>query len=463
MRQKLTEHSRQLYLLELAISVIPSNLYQDVKTIYPTGKRVTNDMTYGNKLLTTTHVTVGADSLDQETRTKGILELLDRVPKVHLVVLDALLVHLNDLVVLTASSPTPKEAESAESTAHVESDAEFVAKLGATLGPCILRPPIDSNKTLNDRFPTQLFVDLLRDYADLLPPTLLKKSKVEEKRYAPKRQRTKMVDERVTRSTTTAKDNRKHSDWLKEELERKMGHRIAEEPDKLPPKDSEKLHPTANRPSDMPAEAPEVPVKSVQTEASVARDSSPEKEQLEIPPAPGITRTASAISENHATGGERTPGFVTPTEQPGSPETGALATNEAETPASPATAETKEVTQKGPVPIEEELAPTSPEAVVPTSTAPGSTGGDSEISEQIDENKPLVASSSLARSPTGSSARRAPGPLSRSGATRGPRPMSMHGPQSSAGGSTSSTSASTAAGVRARAAMFEQRSAPSPK
>lgn len=162
---------------------------------------------------------VGADTVDHQARLEGLLGLLERVPKVHLLVLDALLSHLNDLIASTEDATKPSVG--ADTSKTVESDAEYISKLGATLGPCILRPAIESSKTLNDRFPAQLFVDLLKDYSSLLPPTLEKKAKVEEERYAPKRQRTKVIDQRVTRSTTATKDNKRNSDWLKEELEKK--------------------------------------------------------------------------------------------------------------------------------------------------------------------------------------------------------------------------------------------------
>ena len=52
--------------------------------------------------------------MDLDARTASILSLLERVPRIHLVVLDALLSHLNSLISGTKSQ---------------EPDADFITKL----------------------------------------------------------------------------------------------------------------------------------------------------------------------------------------------------------------------------------------------------------------------------------------------------------------------------------------------
>jgi len=346
-----------------------------------------------------------------------------------LVLLDALLSHLKNLIASTEEASKARAGE--DDTKQGESDAEYIAKLGASLGPCILRPAVENSKTLNDRFPAQLFGDLLKDYASLLPPTLVKKARVEEERYAPKRQRTKMVDQRVTRSTTVLKDNKRHSDWLKEELERKMGHKIMEEPEDIPA--SEK----PSKPETSSEQAPILPTKEdgqLETTDKVEEDQDEEQtEHLQIPPVAETIRPLSSSSESEGdVPGGKTPGYMTPTED--SVEAVAAVISELSPP--PKSSESSEL----------------PQSATSNASAPNN--------ESADDDKPLAAASSLARSSTGSSSARR-NPLSRSGATRGPRPMSVHAPPSSAGGSTGS--ASSAAGVRARAAMFEQKSTASPK
>lgn len=396
----------KLYLLELAVSLIPSALYSDVKAIYPS---------------------VGADSVNQEARIESLLSLLERVPKIHLVVLDALLSHLKDLIASTegVAESAPEQNDQAAGA----SDADYIAKLGATLGPCILRPTSENSKTLNDRFPAQLFNDLLKDYSRLLPPTLEKKVKVEEERYAPKRQRTKMVDQRVTRSTTALKDNKRHSDWLKDELEKKMGHKIMEEPEDVSvPEKALEVEPTKQDMPTLPSkESASAPL--AQAEAAVNQGS--EMEEPQIPPVPEIVRPTSSSSESEGGPADKSAGFVTPTEEL------ADVSQNAKTAMSPSSE-----------PLSTELSNLAEGSLATTDAQPA------------EDDKPLVASASIVRSSTGSSSARR-NPLSRSGATRGPRPMSMHGPPSSAGGSTGSPS--SAAGVRARAAMFEQKGSPSPK
>lgn len=377
---------------------------------------------------------VGADTVEHGARIQGLLSLLERVPKVHLVVLDALLSHLKDLISATEEATNPVDGEA--DGKPVESDLEYIAKLAASLGPCILRPAVENSKTLNDRFPAQLFADLLKEYTSLLPPTLEKKAKVEEERYAPKRQRTKMVDQRVTRSTTALKDNKKHSDWLKEELEKKMGTtKIMEEPEDMPslPEKS-----SISEQIVVKEEMPTPPVKEEEqrsdkeAEVVVNEKAEEQQEESQIPPVPEIVRPTSSSGESERDVGGKTPGFVTPSEEM-------------------AEASVNPTSQLSPSsePSENLEPPQSAASEVSAATT----------SDLLDEDKPLAPSSSLMRSSTGSSARR--NPLSRSGATRGPRPMSVHAPPSSAGGSTGS--ASSAAGVRARAAMFEQKSSPSPK
>lgn len=368
---------------------------------------------------------------------------MERVPKVHLLVLDALLSHLKDLIAVTEDATKAPGGEDASKP--VQSDAEYISKLGATLGPCILRPAVENSKTLNDRFPAQLFVDLLKDYPSLLPPTLEKKAKVEEERYAPKRQRTKLVDQRVTRSTTATKDNKRNSDWLKEELEKKMGHKIMEEPEEVnvPPKP--KMEDLAEVvPPSIPEKAETIP-KEEEEKVNVKEEVKEEKEELQIPPVPEIVRPSTSSSEGEGGGiGGKSSGFVTPAEE--LPESTTLAASSSPK-VEPST-----------------LAEEEPNIVTTATSADGTLSPTSETSTgstAADDDKPLAGSASLLRSSTGSSSARRTAALSRSGATRGPRPMSMHAPPSSAGGSTGS--ASSAAGVRARAAMFEQKGAPSPK
>ena len=375
---------------------------------------------------------VGADTVDLDARTASILSLLERVPKIHLVVLDALLSHLNSLISGTKSQ---------------EPDADFITKLGHSLGPCILRPAVESGKTLNDRFPAQFFSDLLRNYSAILPPTLEKKSKVEEERYAPKRQRTKMVDQRLTRSKNNntmappvpalqtgglsavgdaahqmmqspASTLERGKDWLKQELEKRTGQKAATSPERTKAEAGATL-PEAPLPAPpaeaaTPADSQAAGAVPVGQSTAGAPDDREQAESLLIPPAP-----AHATSDDE--GGAASPGFVTPSEE--------VAPQLQSQPAAS-------------LPAVEEAAPVSVSTAA-TGTNASAKDGATGTAEEDDLDKPLVGNVALQRSTTGASARRvAP--------ARGPRPMSMQGPAGGAAGGG-------AAGVRARAAMFEQK------
>lgn len=372
--------------------------------------------------------------MDLDARTASILSLLERVPKIHLVVLDALLSHLNSLISGTKSQ---------------EADADFITKLGHSLGPCILRPAVESGKTLNDRFPAQFFSDMLRNYSAILPPTLEKKSKVEEERYAPKRQRTKMVDQRLTRSNASSNNAtappvptlqtgglsvvgdaahpimqspastlERGKDWLKQELEKRTGQKATTSPERTKA-EAEPTLPEAPLPA-IPAEATPTESQGSSAVPAVAvsgrgPEDGEQAESLLIPPAPAL-----ATSDDE--GGAASPGFVTPTEE-----------------VAPQLQSQPAASQ----PTAEEAAPMSASTAATAAPAKEGTSG---TAEEDDLDKPLVGNVALQRSTTGASARRvAP--------ARGPRPMSMQGLAGGAG-----AAGVGAAGVRARAAMFEQKS-----
>ncbi|KAF8817572.1 hypothetical protein BYT27DRAFT_7199108 [Phlegmacium glaucopus] len=107
---------------------------------------------------------------------------LQKLPRVHILVLDAIVKHLKDLV---------------QSTKVDETDEVYFTKLALSLGRTILRPKFESEISIQDRHPTSLFLDLLRHYDVLLPPTLAQKK---SERKVPVRKRTAPVDMRLSRS-----------------------------------------------------------------------------------------------------------------------------------------------------------------------------------------------------------------------------------------------------------------------
>ena len=387
MRESTDLANLQLYLLELAVPLVPPVLYSEVKAVYPS---------------------VGAESVDQEARNASILAVLARVPKIHLIVLDELLKHLKALI---------------SSTKTEETDGDYITKLGHILGPCILRPPVESSKTFNDRFPALFFSDLVKSYDDILPRTMEAKDKVEEERYAPKRQRTKMVDQRMTRSsgleplpgTGQRLSTERSKDWLKQELEKRNGSKVTDEP--------ESLDVPAPAPKEDKGTLPQIPQPELDASSAAHEQDTQSKEppaDSDAPEAPGPQAEELEIPVPASEAGSVSPGFVTPAEI-SLESTGMTAGQSASSMGSA-----------------EPIAPVL------------------ETEEEEDLDKPLSSTVALSRSTDGSLPRRS-NALSSSTKTRGPRPMSMQGPPSASSSPASNAGGGGASGVRARAAMFEQR------
>lgn len=345
-----------------------------------------------------------------DSRIALLKTLLERLPKIHLVILDTILSHLETLL-----NCTKADGEEA-------SDKEYMSKLGATFGPCIVRPQADTSKTLNDRFPALFFVDLLKHYEALLPPVLALKNKVEEERYAPKRQRTKMIDQRLSRKAVEGQDAKGIEQLLKEEKVMKAGSTTSEQSQAAPQMTAEPEEVSANQ---TPQQAKAEPLENDSNQT-------PKQEKLEIPlPPSSESEPSSEIPES------TTPGFATP------PEVAEAMSTQIEPISSTDKASSQQMQQ--------------------SVSAEGAPADRSIEEEEEDLDKPLATTTLLSRSQTGSSAKRTAG---LSAKTRGPRPMSLHGgapPAGTAGSSSDKVTSPTGSpllggqsGVRARAAMFEQ-------
>ncbi|KAF9245227.1 hypothetical protein BU15DRAFT_41061 [Melanogaster broomeanus] len=119
----------------------------------------------------------------EQQHLQDLQAALQRLPKVHLYVLDAIVTHLRTLI---------------QSTSVEESDDVYVAKLALSIGRTIIRPKIESELSIQDRHPTLLFLDLLKNYDNILPPTIAKKKRESERRL-PVRKRTAPIDMRMSR------------------------------------------------------------------------------------------------------------------------------------------------------------------------------------------------------------------------------------------------------------------------
>ncbi|KAM6496929.1 hypothetical protein JOM56_007402 [Amanita muscaria] len=156
----------KLWLHELDPPLLTYESWEEFRKIYPgVGTKMEGEVT-------------------EEQRLQNVSSALQRLPKVHLYVLDALIKHLTSLV---------------KSSAVEESDEVFIAKLALTFGRAIIRPKQETELSIQDRHPTLLFIDLMTKYESILPSTIAKKKR-ESERKVPTRKRTAPVDMRMSRS-----------------------------------------------------------------------------------------------------------------------------------------------------------------------------------------------------------------------------------------------------------------------
>jgi len=132
---------------------------------------------------------VGTTRPTEEVENTHLDELrssLLKLPRVHLMVLDALISHLKQLVESTTVEEETKEL--------------FINKLALSLGRTILRPKYETQLSIQDRHPTLLLMDLIQHYDEILPITISRKKRESETRPTPLRKRTRPTDLRLSRS-----------------------------------------------------------------------------------------------------------------------------------------------------------------------------------------------------------------------------------------------------------------------
>ncbi|CAL1714693.1 unnamed protein product [Somion occarium] len=150
----------------------------------------------------------------EEQHIQDLQAALQRLPRIHLFVLDAVVKHLKQLIDSTAEGDEPNDV--------------YIAKLALSLGRSIVRPKVENEFSIQDRHPTLLFIDLLKKYDQILPPTIVKKKR-ESERKVPVRRRTRPVDMRMSRSRISAGAD------LKELAAAQMAHRGLRSPPPVPP------------------------------------------------------------------------------------------------------------------------------------------------------------------------------------------------------------------------------------
>ncbi|KAH7879027.1 uncharacterized protein C8R40DRAFT_1088515 [Lentinula edodes] len=160
----------KLWLLELDPPLGLYEFWDDYRKLYPT---------MGATLVVKPE---GEDTKEEKIKELGTM--LQRLPRVHLYVLDAIVSHLKKLV---------------ENTKVEESDEVYITKLALSIGRTVVRPKFETELTIQDRHPTLLFLDLMKDYEAILPPTIARKKR-ESERKIPLRKRTAPMDMRIHRS-----------------------------------------------------------------------------------------------------------------------------------------------------------------------------------------------------------------------------------------------------------------------
>ncbi|KZP11489.1 hypothetical protein FIBSPDRAFT_1050728 [Athelia psychrophila] len=160
----------KLWILELDPPLATWEGWEDFRKLYPT---------VGGK---------ANGEVSEQQHIQDLSATLQKLPRVHLYVLDAIASHLKNLI---------------NSTTVDEDPEMYLTKLALSMGRTILRPKTENEMTLHDRHPTLLFIDLIKNYDAILPPTISRKKR-ESERKVPVRKRTVMVDMRSTRANISA-------------------------------------------------------------------------------------------------------------------------------------------------------------------------------------------------------------------------------------------------------------------
>ncbi|KAI0352312.1 hypothetical protein OH77DRAFT_1428605 [Trametes cingulata] len=219
-----------------------------------------------------------------EQHVQELQAALQKLPKIHLLVLDTLVKHLKDLIESTSESET-------------EANEVYITKLALSMGRTILRPRQENEFSIQDRHPTLLFIDLLSKYDAILPPALTKKKR-ESERKVPVRRRTRPVDMRMSRSRISAGADLKelHAQQLAQ-----RGIRVTKSPPPVP-------HVTAPTPEHTHAlpQVPESPRPMTEEPEGLEGHEAPaqltaEPEELSAIPPPPKTEPGDIVLEDKRT------------------------------------------------------------------------------------------------------------------------------------------------------------------
>lgn len=119
----------KLYLLELPDSLVSSQVYEIIKTIYATTQNAAPNP-------------ISSESIDSAPRIKVLQSTLGQLRLNNIATLDAITTHFTRLIDLTSA------------------DDAYINELAHSLAPCILRPRTENTLTLEDRHAYRLLRDL---------------------------------------------------------------------------------------------------------------------------------------------------------------------------------------------------------------------------------------------------------------------------------------------------------------
>ncbi|THH01772.1 hypothetical protein EW145_g6857, partial [Phellinidium pouzarii] len=155
----------KLWALELDPPLATWEGWDDIRRIYPS-------------------VGSSSEETNDQQHLQDLQVALQRLPRIHLLVLEAIFSHLKNLI---------------ETTTVEEEDEVYMTKLALSMGRNILRPKVENELSIQDRHPTLLFIDLLKHFSEIIPPTIARKKR-DSDRKIPLRKRTAPVDMRMSRS-----------------------------------------------------------------------------------------------------------------------------------------------------------------------------------------------------------------------------------------------------------------------
>ncbi|GAA5899161.1 GTPase-activating protein RGD2 [Sporobolomyces salmoneus] len=166
----------KLWLLELEVPVISFSAYDELRSLFPGRVTSVGENEEGG----------GGKGVDRE----GLIKVLAKLPAVHFQTLRFLLSRLYPLTTLEPISDSPSS----------DSRQTYLSKLSLSLSRPLLRPKQETALTLDDRFPAIVVGELLKGGEGLMHEIEEAAKKERQERYKPRRQRTKPIDVRPSRT-----------------------------------------------------------------------------------------------------------------------------------------------------------------------------------------------------------------------------------------------------------------------